>query len=944
MPPTAKPEPAAIRTVTPSGQPWQVRLLGGLEARRGDQRITSFGSRSVAALLARLALYPQRSHAREELIELLWPGVTLEVGRNRLRQALFTLRQLLEPPGPMPAPVLVADRLSVRVVPGAVECDVARFEQAVREHHVEQAVALYTGELMPGYYDEWIDDERVRLAALDDRMRDAAATAPAPAPNPGSALINTSAATATTPSSVDVGRSSMPVYLTRFIGREADGARLRADVLTHRLVTLLGPGGGGKTRLAVELAAGLRDVGSQIELRDVGSQSELAVRFDFVAFVALANCSTRAQLLDALLAALQLRRLGDDPFEPLVDALTGRRALLVLDNFEQLCGVAEDVVARLTGLMPSLHVLITSRRVLGLDGEREFAIEPLTLPPRGLALREAAIYPTIALFVDRARAVRADFHVGPSNLDALIELAHLLEGMPLAIELAAARVRSITPVAMCSLLREARSTPGGRALELLHRSGPRSGADQRHASMLGVIEWSWRLLDDAQSRLLAALTVFHGGFSAEAAQAVCGDICTPVSLGLDELVAHSLLRAERSTDDGAALRFGSFEPVREYAARQLAPQDAPARRARHRNWMHHWANHLPATPALAEVRADMPNVLAALASALADDMPEEAIRLALPLRRVFEDVELPAEGLVLLEQAVERCAEPTLCSQGHTLLGPLLFNAGRRERAGHHAEAGLAGAPPGTPWRARALHAVARVRWRITRQSEGLVPLIDEARRLAQEAGDLELQASLHALRAFIANAERDATTGQALHVQALTLWEQLGNRHAVNSGRYNLAVSAQIAGRQQEALDRLEQLEPSARELHDWRRLSQTLNVRGNALNELRRWGDAAAALRECIRVAWDCMALHELAYGLWNLPRALAHERDADRAVELMAFVARFWETRFGALSGGDLHDLRRLRRLALCQVDTRRYASLWERGQRLPLAEAVALALRG
>jgi len=224
------------------------------------------------------------------------------------------------------------------------------------------------------------------------------------------------------------------------------------------------------------------------------------------------------------------------------------------------------------------------------------------------------------------------------------------------------------------------------------------------------------------------------------------------------------------------------------------------------------------------------------------------------------------------------------------------------------------------------------------------VPLIDEGERLAADTGDLELQASFRALRAFIANHERDTTAGQALHAEALAMWERLGNQHAINSGRYNLAVSAQIAGRHHEALDRLAQLESSARTLQDWRRLSQTLNVRGDAQSELHCWADAVATLRECIRVAWDCMALHELAYGLWNLPRALAHVSDAEAAVELGAFVAHFWETRFGALSASDLHDLRRLRRLALCQIDARRHDALRERGRRLPLAEAVSLALRG
>ncbi len=133
---------------------WQMRLLGGLRAQRGPLVLTRFGSRSVAALLARLALFPERTHAREELIELLWPGVGLEVGRNRLRQALFTLRQLLEPPGPVPAPVLLADRTGIRVVPGALAVDALLFERSMREGRFEEALRHYGGELLPGFYDD----------------------------------------------------------------------------------------------------------------------------------------------------------------------------------------------------------------------------------------------------------------------------------------------------------------------------------------------------------------------------------------------------------------------------------------------------------------------------------------------------------------------------------------------------------------------------------------------------------------------------------------------------------------------------------------------------------------------------------------------------------------------------------------------------------------------
>ena len=946
--------PHDVPDPTPPGAVWRVQLLGGLRAQRGDVVLTNFSSRSVGTLLARLALYPQRSHAREELIDLVWPGVALAVGRNRLRQALFTLRQWLEPLGAagLPsAPVLVADRLSLRVVPGAIDCDVLRFEHSVRNSQHAQAVALYAGELLPGFYDDWVQAERSRLAALFDRASAAAqhdakaahaAHAPlathagvaahAPGVLAGFGMARAGAALGTT---LDVGRSTLPVYLTRFFGRDTEGARLRAEVLAHRLVTLLGPGGSGKTRLAVELAAAL------------GEQTA-ADHFDFVAFVPLANCSTRAQMLDAMLAGLHLRQQSGDPFEPLVAALTGRRALLVLDNFEQLAGQAEDVVAQLAARIPGLHLLVTSRRVLGLDGERETAIQPLALPRTGLALDEAAINPAVALFVDRARAVRSAFQLDAANIASVIALTHLLEGLPLAIELAAARVRSIVPADMVGLLRNAHTAPAGQALALLQRSGPRSGSDLRHATMLGVIEWSWRLLAPAQAQLLAALTVFHGGFTAEAAQAVCGGLTHHVSIGLDELVSHSLLRAsEARTPAGSTTRYATFEPVREYAAMQLDAAAAPTMRARHRAWLTAWAQALPATPALAEVRAEQPNLLIALQSALADGAPETAIALLLPLRRVLEDVELPAEGLVALAAAVERCNDAALRSRGHTLLAPLLYLGGRRDEALRHAELGLAGAPPGAPARPRALHALARVRWRATRRADGVTELIDEADALAAAAADGELQASLFALRAFVANMAGRVAEGEALHEKALALWVRGGNQHAVNSGRYNLAVCAQNANRHAETLERLAQMEPSARALNDWRRLSQMLNVRGNALCGLRRWADAVASFRDCARLAWECLALHELAFVLWNLPRALAHVREPERALQLAGFAEAFWAARFGEFGDADRRDMRRVRRLAGVQLGVRRMDAprieqLWAQGAQLPLAEAMALAL--
>lgn len=934
--PQLEPQPAAA---PPRQALWRIDLLGGLQARHhGEQLLSNLGSRSVAALLARLALYPRRSHAREELIELLWPGVSLEVGRNRLRQALFTLRQLLEPPGPVPAPVLVADRLGVRVVPGAIDCDVLRFEAAVREGRRAEALALYAGELLPGFYDEWIEQERRRCAALFERVDASVEAGTDPSNDAPEHAARIDAFDAPQPAAVpipDPARSLLPVYLTRFFGREAQGARLRAEVLGHRLVTLLGPGGSGKTRLAVELAESLRDA--------------LDAPFDFVAFVSLVNCATRAQMLDALLAGLHLRQTGRDDIEPLVAALTGRHALLVLDNFEQLAGHAEELVAQITTLISGLHLLVTSRRVLGIDGEREFAVQPLELPRTGLALAEVATVPSVALFVDRARAARADFHIGPRNVEAVVEIVHRLEGMPLAIELAAARVRSIAPVAMAGLLREASLAPHGRALELLHRSGPRHGLDRRHASMLGVIEWSWRLLAPAQAQLLAALTVFHGGFTAQAAQAVCGALARPAGVRLDELVSHSLLRAQGNDEAGAdgldvPTRYQALEPVREYAAMQLDESTARSLRSAHRAWLADWARSLPDTPALAELRAEMPNLLAALASAVADQAPDEGVRLALPLHRLLEDVELPAEGLASLASAVDHCADADLATRGRTMLGPLLYNAGRPEPALAAIERALTAAPRGSPWRAGALYVAARVRYRQSRDADQALPLLDEAEPLAKAAQNLELQAGIHALRAFVTDRLGDHAAGEALHAQALALWERLGNQHAINNGRYNLAACAQNAGRHEEALQRLAVIEASARRLHDVRRLGQTLNVRGNAYSELGQWPEAAGCFRESLRLTWDHLVLYELAFCLWNLPRALAHLRQPAVALQLAAFAAEFWQRRFGRLDRKDEHDMRRVRRLAAVQgIAASRRETLWQQGAEMTLADAVALALR-
>ena len=894
---------------------WQVCLLGRFELSDGRQRLLRLPSRATTALLARLALWPERAHAREELIEHLWPGVELSVGRNRLRQALSSLKSILEPPGRVPPqPVLIADRLSVRAVSNGLACDAAQFERHLRAGRVDAARTLYRGELLPGFYDDWIDEERMRLAALHDRLGS----------SPAARQQTTAQVPAVQLAAPAGARVTLPTYLTRVFGADEQTERLLALMRSNRLVTLIGPGGAGKSRLAVEAAHAMR------------ARAEPPA-FDLIAFVALVTSTTRAQACDALFRALQIAPGADDPILALTQALGGRQALLVLDNFEQLAGQAEDVVADLLSQLPTLHMLVTSRRALGLDGEHEFAVSALALPDLDTELDSVAGNPAVALFVERARAVRTDFHLGARNLATLVELVRVLEGMPLAIELAASRVRSIAPADMLARLR-GRGKP---RLDLLARSGPRGAFDPRHASMQRVIEWSWKLLSADQARLLSALTVFSAGFNATAAAALIGDPAVDVDLLLDDLLANSLLHS-RSDDDGA-LRFDVYQPIREFAAAQLDAATERHWRRRHRAWTLVWAQALPRTPPLGMLRTEMPNLVAALASAVDDGVAAEAIELLLQLRRCLEDVELPAEGLLHAQVAVEQCTDAVLKARGHSLLGPLLFTAGQVDDALRHAEIGLASRLLDAEQRARALHALARVRWRSRRRAEEVEPLLDEADGLLAGGGDAELRASLLALRAFVTNAHhRDRAAGERLHAQALAVWEPLGNQHAINSGRYNLAVCAQNANRHRDALQLLEPIIASARKQQDWRRLNQSLNVRGNAYSGLRQWAQAVADYRQCVRIAWKGMASFDLAFGLWNLPRALAHQRQPEAALRLMGYATAFWRSRFGELSAEDLRDLRRVQRLSARQIGASRVAALLREGEHLTLAQAVALAL--
>ncbi|KAB1910657.1 BTAD domain-containing putative transcriptional regulator [Micromonospora sp. AMSO31t] len=362
-------------------------------------------------------------------------------------------------------------------------------------------------------------------------------------------------------------RGNLPATLTSFVGREEEVARVAGLLDRSRLATLTGPGGAGKTRLAVE------------------SGRAVAGRFpDGVWLVPLAPVTDPAEVPQAALAALGLReqallaragRGAPEPADPvgrLVDALAGRTVLLLLDNCEHLLDAAAGLTERLLTACPGLRVLATSREPLGITGEALRPVESLALPPADVDPATALAYPAVRLFADRAGAVRPDFAVDAATVGPVVRICRALDGMPLAIELAAARLRAMTAAQVDTRLDDRfRLLTGGSRTAL-----------PRHQTLRAVVDWSWDLLGDGERALWRRLAVFAGGATLDAVERVCAAV-RPLQLGapaaaprpgavadvLDDITAlvdKSLVVAGGTAEP----RYRMLETIREYGLDRLA--------------------------------------------------------------------------------------------------------------------------------------------------------------------------------------------------------------------------------------------------------------------------------------------------------------------------------------------------------------------------------------
>jgi predicted ATPase/DNA-binding SARP family transcriptional activator len=710
------------------------------------------------------------------------------------------------------------------------------------------------------------------------------------------------------------GENNLPVQFSRFFGREGELGQIREILFSDstRLVTLTGLGGCGKTRLALEAARLL-----------------LPYFTGGVWWVSVSDLDRADRLAEAIRDALELPRRAGDPVAQFAEALAGRSALLVLDNAEHLAEKLGVPVQQLLRAASGLKFLVTSRQALEIGDEREIALTPLPTPKlkheggrmkdenndvsSSFILHPSSLLsiPSVQLFVDRAQARRADFQITRKNVEALATLCARLEGLPLAIELAASWSRLLTPEQMLVQLDQ-------RFDFLVSR---RSDLPPRHRTLRAAIESSYQFLWAEQQALFTALAVFRGGFTLEAVEAVCGDPAETPTRGsvlelLAQLQAHSLIVADAAEEEAEqAMRYRMLESLREFAEEQWSPERRSQLGRRHALYFADLASeavphlHGPTqSDWLQRLEVEHSNLQAALKWCATDpDSGEVGLRLGAALWRFWH---VHAHYRLGYDLLVAMLAHPA--AQEPTLL------------------------------RIRGLHGAGVLAWSLA-DYERSRTLHTESLTLARQLGYTHGVAASLGNLAIIASMELDFDTARRLQGESLAIYRELGERAGMAPALNGLGQAALSQNDLEAAEGYLAEALIIYRELGNHSGLSIALGNQSRLAVLQGRFQEARSMLQEKLRIDRNLGFTAGTVSMLLHSAALAAAEGQIGRAVRLWAATAAL-RSRLGiTLPRRDQvqvdHDID----LARATLGPEAFASAWEQGEAMPLDDACLLALQ-
>jgi predicted ATPase/DNA-binding CsgD family transcriptional regulator len=628
--------------------------------------------------------------------------------------------------------------------------------------------------------------------------------------------------------------TNMPIQLSSFIGRRGELAEVERLLSISRLVTLSGPGGCGKTRLAVQAAGKMRD-----SFKDGVWWVELTVLHD---------PTLLEQFVTKTLGIPQARE--GTALEPLLDHLQSKEVLLVLDNCEHLVADCARLVQQILAASPESRILATSRESLSIPGERIIPLPGLALPAEDAELasspQELMQYDAVCLFVKRARAVAPNFSITPDNAVSIVQICRRLDGLPLALELASARANVLTIQQIADRLNDRFS---------LLVSRQRSAQDPRHQTLRAAFDWDYDLLTPPERVMLRRLSVFEGGCSLTTVEAVCSG--EEVERGqvlelLSSLVNKSLVVAQ--TLQRGEARYNSLETIREYAQEKLAASGEWA--AIHDRHLHCFLQLMEETATklsgqyqqlwLNWLEGEYDNVRAALNWALESNSCEAGLRIAIAIYQFWTIRDYVEEGLTWIERLLKRADESIPPAVRANALAYAAFLAGFRGNVAAQMEYGRRAA------------------------------VLAEA---AGEQGKPALRWAL-AAQAYGAQAANDFQSEYDLGERVIQLNREAGDRYQLGVTLYVYSAPAMALGKYEAARAMLDESLGLLREVGNPYRVAMVLNYTGDLRRCMQDYAGAVTAYEESASHMREIGALRDLASVLHNLGHACLHLGDRDSA----------------------------------------------------------------